>query len=603
MKKKLIIILACFVLAINAFSEEWVSENGQKLVFINQTVIKFKENSLQDIGPKIRCWKNGIFSLSIGKDGNALCDMLFTPDNYDIAEATGWIPWLYHWFWTHMEDEKQKFAFMDLGFTIRYRTEFSRGSIEQYAALRPNGYVKFYPDVHLEAGGYSADSSDYGYFYPKYNEASQSWNSGYLYRYIIGDFDKIMDMPVPPGLDDSFKTDIPNIPNYIENKEWEKFNSLIKKYDLKLSKYLDSLISNNAPSSIFANYSADELKQQDYKNYINNICSNIKQLIFFYQYFNDSELELVKQYFTENPDVYVEFCKTAQLEFSSLDPNLPEYFVINCSLENVNYITRSYDIKLVSPVLPKLDKERIEEVLKNRTDIISEFLKLYYLNFESVSYDKLLSYMKKLEIDQSEFFTTNIFDIDKTLAEKLADNQYSKVLKELFDKNIFKIQIINSNELKVLTDFDKPGCIISNYKESEVLTNVLKQPLFDISYKLYTNEITVGDLFAPNSITVDNCKFELQLDNGEILSESKKKTGSFVFGELKSGKLSSKNISVINNQNETLLFTAIRNGNDAFAQKLIKEGIDKTVVNTEGKTALDVAIETGNTKIQKLLKK
>lgn len=603
MKRKLLLLISFFLFTINIFSEEWISERGQKLIFINQTAIIFKENSLDDIGPKINNWKNAIMSLSINNEGNALCDIIVSPDNYDIAVATNWIPYMYSWFYSHIENEKQQRAFMSIGFIVRFRTEFSRGAIEQYGALRRSGYVKFYDDMHFESGPYKADSNDFSWLYPKYNEVSQSWNSGYIYYYIIGDFERIMDMPVPPGLDASFKTDIPNIPNIIEKQDWVKFNSLVKKYDLKLSKYLNKLFEYNAPSSVFSNFSYDELQEQDYKEYVKNICSNIKQLIFFYQYFDKSELEIVKQYFTDNPDVYVDFCKTAQVEFSSLDPSLPEYFVIKCSLENVNYITRSYDINTVAPVLSKLEKDRIEQILKDRTDIVSEFLKFYYLNFESVTVDKLLTYMNKLEINQSDFFTTCIYNIDKTLAEKLTDNQYSSVLKELFKKEIFKIQIINSNILKIYTDYDKSGIFIIDYKKSEVLTNVIKQPLFEIAYKLYTNEIPVENIFSPNSQIIDNCKFELEFDNGEIYSESKKKTGTYVFGELKNGKISKKDITILNNQNETLLFSAIRNGNDAFAQQLIKDGIDVNVTNSEGKKALDIANEVGNIKLQKILLK
>lgn len=604
MKKISCILCLFFIISISIFSEEWVSDKGQKLIFINQTAIKFKENSLADIGPKIRCWKNAIMSLSINTEGNALCDIIVSPDDYNIVESTEWISWLYSWFYSHIEDEKQRNAFMSIGFIVRYRNEFSRGAIEQYAALRRSGYVKFYDDTHFEAGGYTADCTDYSYFYPKYNEVTQSWNSGYIYRYIIGDFEIIKDMPVPPGLDDSFKKDFERIPQVIEQKDWKTFNSFVSKYDLKLNNYFTTLLENEAPVSVYQSFSESQIQKYDYKNAIPDICKNIKLLIFFYNYFSKSELELVTDYFKKNPDVYVDFCKTANMEFSTLEPSLPEYFVLKCSVDNVEYITRSYDISLVTPVLSKIENERIEKILKNRNDEVSNFLKLYYLDFNSVSIDKLINYSDKLNLTISDLLINNVYDITKPVLEKLIENEsYSNVVESLFEKDFVKLIIINSNEVYITTDFNNPGISIPNYKASDLITKILQDPIFDISYKVYSGEITLDELFSSDSLIVNNCKFKLTFDSGEDYSSSKKKTGTFLFGEIKNGKLSKKNIKIINSKNETLLFISIRNGNDVLSQQLIKEGIDTSIQNIEGKTALNIAIDTGNTKIQKILRK
>ena len=205
MKKIFVTFFLFFLIGITAFSEEWISEKGQKLTFINLTAIKFNENSLEKIGTKITRWKNANMYLNISSDGNIICEINIIPDNYDVANSTEWIAWLYNWFITNIADEDQATTFMSLGFYVRYRTVFERGTIEQYAALRRSGYVKFYNDMHFEAGDYKADNNDFSWLYPNYDEETKNWNSGYLYRYIIGDFDAIKDMPVPPGLDDSFK--------------------------------------------------------------------------------------------------------------------------------------------------------------------------------------------------------------------------------------------------------------------------------------------------------------------------------------------------------------------------------------------------------------
>ena len=142
-------------------------------------------------------------------------------------------------------------------------------------------------------------------------------------------------------------------------------------------------------------------------------------MIFFYDKFSKSEIEILLNYFKEKPDDYVDFCKVANLDFSSLDPNLPVYFVKNCSVDNVEYITRSYDISLVTSVLSEIENERIEKILRNRNDDISNFLKLYYLDFDTITVEKLLTYSNKLNLDFSQFLMTNIYEVNKPVLEKL----------------------------------------------------------------------------------------------------------------------------------------------------------------------------------------
>ena len=209
MKKIIISFFILIFMVFNSFSEEWVSEKGQKLIFLNQTAIIFNDKLLSEIGPEITKWKNAIMSLSIDKSGNLFCDIKISTDDYKLSRTQDWIRYtLYTKLYYNIEDENQKDAFLSLGFIVRFRNEFSRGSIEQYAALQQRyGMVVVYPDTHLEASSYTAElnyNSNYDLF-PKYNEISQSWNAAYLYCYIIGDFEAIKDMPVPPGLDDSFK--------------------------------------------------------------------------------------------------------------------------------------------------------------------------------------------------------------------------------------------------------------------------------------------------------------------------------------------------------------------------------------------------------------
>lgn len=607
MKKNFSIFFLLLLLSLNVFSEEWISDNGQKLIFVNRTAIKFNENFLPDFGPKISGWKNAIIGLSIGKGGNIFCEIIISRDDYALSRSENWIRFdLYTELNQHIEDNNQRKDFLALDFVVRLRNELSRGTIEQYAALqRYQGMVVIYPDTHLNAGNYTADlryESNYDLF-PKYNEVAKSWNAAYIYQYIVGNFEEIKDMPVPPGLDDSFKNALDKTPLVIENKDWATFISYVKTYDLKLDRYFSNLLKYNAPVSVFEAFPKEMLRKFKYDPYIPYICSNVDLLIFFYDKFSKSEIEILLNYFKEKPDDYVDFCKVANLEFSSLDPNLPVYFVKNCSVDNVEYITRSYDISLVTSILSKIENERIEKILKNRDDDISNFLKFYYLDFDTVTADKLIYYSGKLNLDFSHLLMTNVYEINKPVLEKLIGNEnYSKVIEDLFEKDLLKLIVINSSYVQISTDFDSKGIDIWNYKNSRIISQILNEPVFEISYKLYSGEILLDELFKPYSIIIDNCKFSLTLDSVETYSFLKKNTGSFLFGELKNNKLIKKNIFITNSQNETLLFTAIRNGNDVLAQQLIKDGIDITVQNIEGKTALDVASELGNAKIEKLLR-
>ena len=237
MKKVFSIFFLLLLISLSVFSEEWISDKGQKLTFINRTAIKFNENYLSDFGPEISCWKNAIIGLSIGKEGNVFCDIVITRDDYVLSRSENWIRFdLYTELKKHIEDNNQREDFSSLDFVVRLRNVFSRGTIEQYAALhRYQGMVVIYPDTHLDAGNYTAElrfESNYDLF-PKYNDVAKSWNAAYIYQYIVGNFEEIKDMPVPPGLDDSFKNALNKIPSVIENKDWSTFISYVKIYDLK----------------------------------------------------------------------------------------------------------------------------------------------------------------------------------------------------------------------------------------------------------------------------------------------------------------------------------------------------------------------------------
>ena len=175
MKKQNILFLFFFLYTYFIYAEEWVSNKGQKLKFINRTSIEFKENSLADLGEKITQWNSADIIFSINTKGDAVCEIIVVPDNYDVLRSTEWIAWLYSWFYSNIKGKEQQYSFMDLGFLVTFRLKFSRGIIEQYAALRKSGYVKFYNDMHFISGQYTADSKDIrDWYYPQYNSIKKA---------------------------------------------------------------------------------------------------------------------------------------------------------------------------------------------------------------------------------------------------------------------------------------------------------------------------------------------------------------------------------------------------------------------------------------------
>lgn len=609
MKKYLFLFALFLFVTLDCFADTWTSEKGQKLTFTNLTSIKFKKDSLPKIGEEITRWKNASIVFSINNQGNALCEIVIVPDNYDPLASTEWIAWLYNWFITSIEDSSQQSGFMNLGFFVRFRLNFSRGSIEQYAALKRSGYVKFYDDMHFEAGDYKADSTDmYDWLYPKYNAATKSWNSGYLYKYIIGDFESIKDLPVPAGLDDTFKKAMSEIPNLIRERNWKKFNSLISRYDLKFEKYFDTLLENDAPVSVFSMFSESQKYNFSYKEKLSTIVEkDITLMDYFFQYFSKKEKELLRDLLQSTPDEFIKFFKKHDTKISTLFETIPENIILECSAENIEYVSKDYDILALSKIMSRLDEEKIKIILQNRNDNVANFLRFYYLDFEKeISFEKLSEMADSFssEISLYQFYCENIFNIEVPIAEKLANEKYSSTLSDLFKNNILKIIVAETTIFSITTDFDKFGVSMHDYEKSSVIKQIISDGTLQVAYELYTEEISIESLFYPNSITKNNCKFSLYFDGGNKYSDSNiKKSGSFLFGELKKGKFVKKIFDFTNSNNENLLFLSLRNGNDKFSQQLIKEGIDISIINSDGQSPLDISKEMGNVKIQKLLEK
>lgn len=204
MKRFFTAILLVTIISCSVFAEVFTTEKEQRIAFINSTKIEMTDKTAETIAPNLWSWKNAVFLMSINDNGNILVEVVIEPDKFSILDSTTFLSWLYYNIAGNITDETQRNDFYRCGFFVNILYKLPRGNLNFYAALRKNGRVMLYDNFKVESGSYSGEVRD---FYPSYNSVTGSWNSAYLYYYIIGDFERIKDMPVPPGLDDSFKNE------------------------------------------------------------------------------------------------------------------------------------------------------------------------------------------------------------------------------------------------------------------------------------------------------------------------------------------------------------------------------------------------------------
>lgn len=204
MKKNFAIILILLIGCGTLFAEVFTTEKDQKIAFINSTKIEMTEKTAETIAANLWSWKNAVFLMSINDSGNILIEVVIEQDKFSILDSTNFLAWLYYNIAGNISNENQRNDFYRCGFFVNLLFKLPRGNLNFYASLRKNGRVMLYDNFKVESGSYSGEVRD---FVPTYNSLTETWNSAYLYYYIIEDFERIKDMPVPPGLDDSFKNE------------------------------------------------------------------------------------------------------------------------------------------------------------------------------------------------------------------------------------------------------------------------------------------------------------------------------------------------------------------------------------------------------------
>ena len=203
MKKILTTILFLFLISCSIFAETYTTKKNQRIVFSNTTNIEMTEKTAETISENLWNWKNAAVIMSINDSGTIVLNMLIETDTFSILDSTSFLSWIYYNILGNITNEAQKSDFYNCGFFVNVIFSLPRGDLTFYASLRKNGRVMLYDNFKVKSGDYSGEVSED--FNPRYNSITDSWNSAYLYFYIIGDFERIKDLPVPPGLDDSFK--------------------------------------------------------------------------------------------------------------------------------------------------------------------------------------------------------------------------------------------------------------------------------------------------------------------------------------------------------------------------------------------------------------
>lgn len=473
------------------------------------------------------------------------------------------------------------------------------------------------PVFFITCGSYEVRDSAEGVYgatktLPHYNAVKSTYNAAYFVSYLFSDYQRIKDLPVPNGLDASFKNDFDKIPTYIDNNNWNLLTSMIKKYKLNFSytisndqSILDLLLKSNAQLSVYEAFSNNE--DINYTKYIDLIIEKDAGLIsFFYKFFTDSQKEaIIKKLQQVAPDKFFAFLQNENINPTEL---IASGIILNetlakCSQENLIYATKSLETKDLLSLFPLLQDspEKIQAIIKDRDDKYSRFVDYFYLSFnEYSSGEKVSQKQKSLDIFPDSFYLRTMYGNSETVFEKMAKSNLNELLDYLFSNGTFKLIIFDKNKLSVKCEAkyfdltDRNDILSNNY-----IKKIIQDAKFNAAYDLFTNRIRPEDLFK-SKVEFYNCSFSLHFEDSSAFDKNNK-SGEFLFGTLKKGKIENRDISFRDSSMNTLLHQAVKKENTKFIQELLKNGIDTSLQNSEGKTALDIAVEMRNKKIQKIL--
>ena len=250
----------------------------------------------------------------------------------------------------------------------------------------------------------------------------------------------------------------------------------------------------------------------------------------------------------------------------------------------------------------------IDLIIEKDAGLISFFYKFFtdsqkeavIKKLQQVAPDTFFAFLQNENISPTELIASGIILNSETVFEKMAKSNLNELLDYLFSNGTFKLIIFDKNKLSVKCEekyfdlTDRNDIISNNY-----IKKIIQDAKFNAAYDLFTNQIRPEDLFK-SKVEFCNCSFSLHFEDSSVFDKNNK-SGEFLFGTLKKGKIENRDISFRDSSMNTLLHQAVKKENTKFIQELLKDGIDTSLQNSEGKTALDIAIEMRNQKIQKIL--
>ncbi len=250
----------------------------------------------------------------------------------------------------------------------------------------------------------------------------------------------------------------------------------------------------------------------------------------------------------------------------------------------------------------------IDLIIEKDAGLISFFYKFFtdsqkeavIKKLQQVAPDTFFAFLQNENISPTELIASGIILNSETDFEKMAKSNLNELLDYLFSNGTFKLIIFDKNKLSVKCEekyfdlTDRNDIISNNY-----IKKIIQDAKFNAAYDLFTNRIRPEDLFK-SKVEFCNCSFSLHFEDSSVFDKNNK-SGEFLFGTLKKGKIENRDISFRDSSMNTLLHQAVKNENTKFIQELLKDGIDTSLQNSEGKTALDIAVEMRNQKIQKIL--
>lgn len=441
---------------------------------------------------------------------------------------------------------------------------------------------------------------------PHYDKVSATWNVAYLVAYVFGDYKYLFDIPVPHGLDASFKKDYETLKAAVKTKNHKETIKYIKTLNVKTS----SVMQENERDELILFMIQNKLDIKEF-----DIFKKEKKF-----YFSRNAVALL----CKTPDLLDAFFITPLCggdKYNQFGEDYTRIFAQNM-IEARNQ--KTMDVLIENGVFSHEDDVAIQicSALKNKDFIsVQNIIKQNNKNFKQIAQRCILSEQKT--VLETILDTNNSSLIEQVLCNEEIELEIISVTFDnicSFDGDNISIlfmlpeyknkTLIFLPHLETLTCPNETNCYNFNLYSQAIWEDVhidlswenalppskiknricrlYRDDIFDSIYDFASNFETKKDsvssdsfnnFYSSNNVYYSNVP--MRLDDGELIFDT----------------------SVTNTAGETLLMRAIRRGNIDFCKELLKKGVCVNAKNNDGQTAQDIATVQANKKIISLLKK